>query len=271
MNDSSLKIRNLWKKGFDSSVLLGIAIAIVLFLVAIVTGGGLSVFINIPSLLLVMGCTVAITVASTSFKGVKDAFVSSLLLFSGSPQKDPHTLALQMIDISKHVRKSGVISLKLHLNHFEKNPMLHRALTLVSEGYREEDIRSILQRDANNHNNSLSTALTALQKMADYAPAMGLIGTLIGLVKMLGSISDPSSIGPNMAVALLTTFYGAVLSNLLFLPLSSKLQRQQQNNVLINEIIVGSCLSISSQENTYRLGIWLNTVLPLSQRIQVYS
>ncbi|MBT5809419.1 MAG: flagellar motor protein MotA, partial [Rhodospirillaceae bacterium] len=102
-------------------------------------------------------------------------------------------------------------------------------------------------------------------------PAMGLIGTLVGLVQMLGSLSDPSTIGPKMALALLTTFYGAVLSNLVFTPLASKLERNSSDEILINHLHAMAAASIGRQENPRRLEMLLNTILPPGKRIEFFT
>jgi chemotaxis protein MotA len=100
---------------------------------------------------------------------------------------------------------------------------------------------------------------------------MGLIGTLIGLVQMLGNLHDPSAIGPSMAVALLTTFYGAVLANLVFSPLAAKLERNASDEALVNQLYLLAALSIGRQENPRRLEILLNSVLPPAQRVQYFD
>jgi chemotaxis protein MotA len=112
---------------------------------------------------------------------------------------------------------------------------------------------------------------SVLKKAAEFAPAMGLIGTLIGLVQMLGNLDDPASIGPSMAVALLTTFYGAVLANMVFSPMASKLERNSGEEAIVNSIYVMGASSIGRQENPRRLEMLLNSVLPPAKRIQYFD
>jgi chemotaxis protein MotA len=100
---------------------------------------------------------------------------------------------------------------------------------------------------------------------------MGLIGTLIGLVQMLGSLDDPSSIGPAMAVALLTTFYGAVLANMVFNPLAGKLERNSHIESTVSQIYTIGAASISRQENPRRLEMMLNTILPPDNRVAFFD
>ncbi len=100
---------------------------------------------------------------------------------------------------------------------------------------------------------------------------MGLIGTLVGLVQMLGNLSNPGAIGPSMALALLTTLYGAMLANMVFSPLAAKLERNSIEERLINELYLIGALSIGRHENPRRLEMLLNAILPPSQRVRVYD
>jgi chemotaxis protein MotA len=110
-----------------------------------------------------------------------------------------------------------------------------------------------------------------LRKAADISPAMGLIGTLIGLVQMLSNLEDPSSIGPSMAIALLTTFYGAILSNMLFAPLAAKLERNSAEEALAAEMVLLGTTSISRQENPRRLETSVNALLPPAKRVWFFE
>ena len=112
---------------------------------------------------------------------------------------------------------------------------------------------------------------SVLRRAADVAPAMGLIGTLVGLVQMLGNLDDPSSIGPSMAVALITTFYGAILANMVFNPLANKLERNSEIESMVNYIYAIGAASVSRQENPRRLEMFINTVLSPVQRVSYFD
>jgi chemotaxis protein MotA len=125
------------------------------------------------------------------------------------------------------------------------------------------DLQATLQRHAK--------GAGVLRKAAEYAPAMGLIGTLIGLVQMLGNLDDPSAIGPAMAVALLTTFYGAVLANMLLSPLAAKLERNSEDEALLNLVYLTAAVSMGRQENPRRLEMLLNSILPPAKRVHYFN
>ena len=114
-------------------------------------------------------------------------------------------------------------------------------------------------------------SVSIFRRAAEVAPAMGLIGTLVGLVQMLGRLEDPSTIGPAMAVALLTTFYGAVLGSMVFGPLASKLERNSNEETLVNKVYLMGAASISRQENPRRLELLINSVLPPAKRVRYFD
>ncbi|MCK4938737.1 MAG: MotA/TolQ/ExbB proton channel family protein, partial [Rhodospirillaceae bacterium] len=134
-----------------------------------------------------------------------------------------------------------------------------------------EEVEGILRKDMFSTVQRHISSASILRKAAEFAPAMGLIGTLIGLVQMLGNLDDPSTIGPSMAVALLTTFYGAVLANMVFSPMAAKLERNSAEEAMVNNIYVMGASSIGRQENPRRLEMMLNSVLPPSKRVQYFD
>ena len=133
------------------------------------------------------------------------------------------------------------------------------------------EVEAIMRRDMHSTVQRHAKSTNVLRKLGEFAPAMGLIGTLIGLVQMLGRLNDPSTIGPSMAVALLTTFYGAVLANIVFLPLAAKLERNSTEEALVNNVYLMGATSIGRQENPRRLEMLLNSLLPPSQRVQYFD
>jgi chemotaxis protein MotA len=174
-----------------------------------------------------------------------------------------------MLELADYVRRSGILKLQgAPLARFAREPFLHRGLKLLIDGIPEKDIGDILREDIGAANERHARAVAVLRKAAEIAPAMGLIGTLIGLVQMLGNLGDPSVIGPAMAVALLTTFYGAVLANMVLSPLAAKLERNAAEESLIQQLFLTGILGIARKDNVRRLEIVLNSMLPADAKVQ---
>jgi len=157
------------------------------------------------------------------------------------------------------------------LRQIRGEPFLGQALQLVVDGTPGDEIERILRRDIGAMAQRHLKSASILRKAAEVAPAMGLIGTLVGLVQMLGSLNDPGAIGPGMAVALLTTFYGAVLANMVFSPLASKLERNSEEELLLLNLYLTGAASIGRLENPRRLELLLNTLLPPAKRVRVFD
>lgn len=258
------------RTSMDAATVLGILAGFAMIGSAIAFGGSPSSFINIPSVLIVIGGTLAVTTACFSV-GEMFRTVRVVLTTVFYRSRDASEAAIQVLQIADLARKKGVLALQNVVENVTGEPFLHKGVLMVVDGTPGEEVEAILRRDlvATVQRHAKSTSV--LRKMAEFSPAMGLIGTLIGLVQMLGNLSDPSTIGPAMAVALLTTFYGAVLANLVFLPLASKLERNSQEEALVNNVYLMGTASIGRQENPRRLEMLLNSVLPPSKRIRYFD
>ena len=183
--------------------------------------------------------------------------------------RDPSDAAVQVLQVAEMARKNGVLSLQGALEDFKEEPFLYKGMAMVVDGTPGEEVENIMRRDMMATLQRHGKGGAILKKMAEFAPAMGLIGTLIGLVQMLGNLQDPASIGPSMAVALLTTFYGAVLANMVLMPMASKLERNSEE-ALVNSYVLGAA-SIGRQENPRRLEMLLNSVLSPAKRVAYFD
>ena len=181
--------------------------------------------------------------------------------------QEPFDAAYKGLQVAEMARKQGVLALQNVAGSVRNEPFFHQGISMVIDGTPGEEVEYILRRDFQATIQRHRQSASVLRKMAEFAPAMG----LIGLVQMLGNLQDPTTIGPAMAVALLTTFYGAVLANMVFLPLASKLERNAGEEALINQIFLLSAVSIGRQENPRRLEMLLNSILPPSQRVQYFD
>jgi chemotaxis protein MotA len=254
----------------DISTVLGIVVAFALIIAAIMQSGGLSAFIDIPSILIVVLGTFALVAASFSFKDLGRA----LLLTSRTvvyPEESASRVALHMLEISEEARKNGVLVLQSKADSLPSASFQKKGLSMVVDGMDAPIVERVLSQDIHARLSRHARGIAVLRKAADIAPAMGLIGTLIGLVQMLGNLNDPASIGPAMAVALLTTMYGAVLAFLVFSPLATKLERLSDNEVLVQQIYLKAIVAIAAKENPRRTEEILNAILPAAQRITYFS
>ena len=251
----------------DLVTVLGLASGFALVISAMVLGGSPGAFFDVPSLLIVLGGTLAVTVASFSMDEIRAAGKAIARAVTDN-RKDPRRAARTVIRLSEKARKDGILALQDLSPTFRQDPFLERAMGLVIDGAPTAEIEKILHSEVRAMTARHAKGAQILRRAAEVAPAMGLIGTLVGLVQMLGTLDDPSRIGPAMAVALLTTFYGAVLANMVFTPLANKLERNSDEETLMNTVYAVGATSIGRRENPRRLEMLLNALLPPSQRVR---
>lgn len=258
------------KPTIDFATLLGIFGGFTVIGLAMYLGGAPDAFIDIPAILIVLGGTLLVTTISYSFREIigSQGVVFRAVVYNN---ESPSTAALRVLALSAEARRKGPLSLESFLDDLTHARFLQQALVLVIDGAPGEEIDQVLSREIDATAQRHLRSAGVLRRAGEVAPAMGLIGTLVGLVQMLGNLEDPSSIGPAMAVALLTTFYGAILANMVFLPLASKLERNSQVEIAVNQIYATGAGSISRQENPRRLELVLNTILPPSQRVRFFD
>jgi chemotaxis protein MotA len=254
----------------DLATVIGLIVGFLLVAAAIILGGSVGAFIDVPSILIVIGGTFFITMVNFSLAEVIRA-QKLLVKTMVSKPVDPSKAAMQVVELADQARRKGVLGLQQTLAQLQGEPFLHKALSMVVDGIPVEDVERILKRDISQMAYRHMQSAQILKRSAEVAPAMGLIGTLVGLVQMLGNLEDPSTIGPAMAVALLTTFYGAVLANMVFNPLAGKLERNSMEEQMFKQIFLAGATSIGRQENPRRLELTLNAMLPPAKRIQFYD
>ena len=250
----------------DMASVLGLGAGFAVLLIAALLGGSPAAFIDLPSIIIVFGGTFAVTTVSFSLREIWRAQrLIAVALFSGV--RDSGEAAHRMLELARLARIEGVLALERQLFVLKDAPFLKRAIGMVVEGAASDDVEHVMGQEQASIQMRHAKSASILRKAAEVAPAMGLIGTLIGLVQMLGQLDNPQAIGPAMAVALLTTFYGAVLANMVFAPLAAKLDRNSAEEALVNRIYVIGATAIGRQENPHRLEMLLNTVLPPDKRL----
>lgn len=254
----------------DAATILGLVAAFGLVALAMAIGGSPESFLDAPALLIVLGGTIGVTIISYSLEDVlRTQPIIAKTILRSVPR--PERTARKMIEISMLSRQQGVLAIEQAVNSEIANPFGRRALQMVVDGQPPEDIEIVLKREIDEMMHRHYNGAGILRKAAETAPAMGLIGTLIGLVQMLGNLDDPATIGPNMAIALLTTFYGAVLSSMLFAPMASKLEMNSEKEALNARIYMYAAASIGRQENPRCLEAVMNALLPPAKRISTFA
>lgn len=254
----------------DPSTLFALAIALSLITMAIFLEGSKASFFDIPSALLVILGTAATTCISYTSREIRLA----IPVMTGSFQRtvfDAPTVARELLDLAVIARKRGMLQLFNYAEELEKNKFLHNAVQMVTDGMSMSEIDRLINQDIDITMEGYRKAAGMMRKASEIAPAMGLIGTLIGLVQMLVALDNPAAIGPAMALGLLTTFYGAVLGSVVLGPLAAKLDRNAQEDVLIKLLIQAAALSIVAQENPRKLEMELNSLLPPDQRVTYFK
>jgi len=227
--------------------LVFVAIAFGLVFVAIFMGGGLNIFINVPSLMIVVGGTIGVTLIAYPLKeviGVLKVVQKALL----SKNISVDELIKRFIAFATKTRKEGILALESEIKDV-KDDFLKKGVQLSIDGLEPQEIKEILDTEIDYVKNRHQLGAEVFTSMGTYAPAMGMIGTLIGLVQMLQSMDDPSTIGPAMAVALLTTFYGSIMANLCCMPIAGKLKTRSKEEMLTKEMVIQGIISLSNGDN----------------------
>lgn len=231
----------------DLSTLIGIVAAFGLMLMAILQGGPLSIFINVPSILIVVGGTFGNTLVHYPFGDVFDALNVAKKTFLYK-ELSINALISQLMEFANKARKEGILALQGAMENVEDD-FLKKAMQMAVDGQEPETLRAMLNTEIEYIQMRHGKGADIFISIAAYAPAMGMVGTLIGLVQMLQTMDDPASIGPAMAVALLTTFYGAVIANVFCSPMAGKLKNRSASEVLVKTLIIEGMQSILSGEN----------------------
>lgn len=246
----------------DIATIVGFILAYVIIGGAISIGGPFIIFVNVPSMLVVIGGTFAVTLMRVTLSNFLGSFKIGLKGFFYKLD-NPQGLIDESIDLANVARKEGILALE---GREISNSFLERGIGLCIDGHAPEVVKNLLIKDINQSIERHVVGADMFKAMAVYAPAMGMIGTLIGLVQMLANMSDPAAIGPAMAVALLTTLYGAVIANAFASPLAEKLILISGYEKLNKNLILESISGIQEGTNPRVLKQMLNAYLPESKR-----
>jgi chemotaxis protein MotA len=246
----------------DLATLIGLIGVWALMIVTIMMGGSAYMFVNASSLLIVVVGTMLVVMMKFGMSQFFGALKSAGKVFSDKLDK-PEDLISEIVELADAARKGGLLSLegKQVGNHFLQN-----GIQLLVDGHDPEVVKTLLTKDMKQAVGRHEWGQKVWQAVGDIGPAMGMIGTLIGLVGMLASMDDPQSIGPSMAVALLTTLYGAMMANMFALPICDKLNLRSSEEEKIKSLIIDALLGIQAGQNPRVIDTMLRTYLPVSQR-----
>ncbi len=231
----------------DIATVIGVVFAFGMVLMGIMSGGPLTLFVNVPSLLIVIGGTFGIIFINYPLREVLGLAGVVKNVFFTQP-RDAKGLIPTFVDYATRARREGILALESAANELE-DPFFKQGLELVIDGLEPQSIREILETEIEHLERRHTKGADILNGLGTFAPAMGMVGTLIGLVQMLQSMSDPSSIGPAMAVALITTFYGSIMANMIALPMAGKLAMRSKEESLEKGMIIEGIMSISAGDN----------------------
>ncbi len=231
----------------DLATIIGLLAAFGLMLSAIMQGGSLMIFIDIASILIVIGGTIGTVLVHFPIGEVMGAFGVARHAFFNKSQS-PIDIIEKLITFAGKARKEGILSLQSVMGEIDDEFFL-KGLQMAVDGQEPEALKDMLEKEIEYVIERHEKGADIFSTIAAYSPAMGMIGTLIGLVQMLQNMSDPSSIGPAMAIALLTTFYGAVIANVVANPISGKLKIRSASEVLNKILVTEGMKAILEGEN----------------------
>ena len=231
----------------DFATIIGIIGGFSLVIVAMASGGGFSWFLDGPSAMIVLGGTFGAVLINYPITDVLGVIRVAKNVFRGKTQQTGVVIN-QLVEMSKMSRREGILSLQKVLRQ-TKDPFMIKAVNLIVDGVDPVHITEILETELDFIGERHRLGAEIFTTMGSFAPAMGLIGTMIGLVQMIKQMNNPATIGPAMAVALITTFYGVVLANLVFLPIAGKLKTKSAQELVLKQLIINGILSIQAGDN----------------------
>ena len=243
---------------------LGMGVALLVLSVAIAPGSSFAAFADAPSAAVVVGGAIAACCIAFPLKTLM--LLPKVLKKTFSPdQQELRPVIAQLVEFAEIARRDGILALENKTEEID-DPFILLGIQMTVDGTDAELIESILRSEIDTVAQRHNTGKSLFQTMGRYAPAFGMIGTLMGLIIMLGNMDDPEAIGPGMAVALITTLYGAIVANLLCLPIADKLAYYSKREIEVREVILKGILSIQDGDNPRVLGQKLKTFLPVAER-----
>lgn len=253
----------------DLGTVIGLVLIIALLFGAMAMGVGIGAYIDIPSVLIVVGGSFGALLIAFKPAQMKQ-FVKVFMIAIKPPIEDKQELIKKLVNFATKARKDGILALETEVNS-EPNEFLKKGLSMAIDGSEPDTIRDLLEIDMEQTSTRHKVHGSIFSQWAGIAGAMGMIGTLIGLVAMLLNMADPSAIGPSMAVALLTTMYGAMIGNIFGAPIATILGIRNDDETLIKEMILEGIMSIQSGDAPRVLEAKLLAYLAPNERVSQFE
>ena len=250
----------------DIASLIGIIMCFVMLVYGIISNhADMMTYLNFPSAIITFGGAIFATMLSYSMHDFLNSMKSIGLIFKASKMNTSEMIK-SIIDLSNVARKEGLLSLEEAAGDLE-DEFMKKGILLIVDGTDPELVRGIMETELISTEDRHKSKINFWETLGAMGPAWGMIGTLIGLVNMLYEMDDPSSIGPSMAVALITTLYGSILANWICAPVASKLKTNNSNEIMVKEIMIEGLLSIQAGENPRVIEEKLKSFLAPSDRV----
>ncbi|MEO1954025.1 MAG: motility protein A [Campylobacterales bacterium] len=253
----------------DLGTVIGLVLILALLFGSMAMGVGIGAYIDVPSALIVIGGSIGALMVSFKPEQMKQ-FTKIFMIAIKPPQTDKPELIKKLVEFATKARKDGILALEGDVNN-EENEFLKKGLSMAIDGNEPDTIRELLEIDMEQTDARHKVHGSIFAQWSGLAGAMGMIGTLIGLVAMLLNMADPSAIGPSMAVALLTTMYGAMIGNIFGGPISNILGIRNDEETLVKEMILTGIMSIQSGDAPRVLEAKLLVFLPPADRVSQFD
>lgn len=253
----------------DIATVIGFVLVWVLIISSLAMGVGIGPYVDVPSMLITVGGSISALFIQYKMENMKDFLKTFMIAFKPQVYDIP-ALIKKLVDYSTQARRDGILSLEQAANA-EENQFLRKGLSMAVDGVEPDTIRELLEIEMEQTSNRHKIQASMFDSWAALGGAFGMIGTLIGLVAMLLNMSDPSAIGPAMAVALITTFYGALIGNIFGAPVAGILLLRDADETLVKTMILEGIMSIQAGDNPRTLESKLLSFLPPKQRVSQFE
>ncbi len=247
----------------DIATLLGLVFGVTVVSLAILTGSDFTIFLNLPGFLIVIGGTFAATMIKFPLSGVFISMPVGLKAAFMNDREKPRDYITLAVRLIKKARKNGLVSLE---KEKIRNPFYRKGIQMCADGRELDYIRKILTQEMSQSIQREEVGARVFQAIGEAAPAFGMFGTLVGLVQMLSNMKDPTTIGPAMAIALLTTLYGVLLANLIALPIADKLENKSAHEKNLRSLIIECIFQVQQMTNPTAAREVLEPFLPEKRR-----